>query len=65
MVAKKKEVEDVKERITLTNYAVKNNISFMVLVGFRAYLETGLEDLHDETELDKSYKKYLATPGFI
>lgn len=65
MVTKKKEVKELNEGITLTNYGIKNNIPFMILVGFGAYLETGLTDLHDETELNKSYKTYLATPGFI
>jgi len=64
-MTKKKEDKPVKEQISLQNYAIKNNINDITLAGFKTHLESRLEDLHIENELDKSYKKYLETPGFI
>jgi len=64
-MTKKKEDKPVKEQISLQNYAIKNNVTDMILAGFKTHLKSRLEDLHDENELDKSYKKYLETPGFI
>ena len=57
--------EDVKIKISLQDYAIINNIPFMILEGFKTHLNCKLTDLQDEKELDKSYKKYLETPGFI
>ena len=61
----KKVKEEVKVELTLQDYAINENIDPITLAGFKAYLECELLDPQDEKKLDKAYKEYLETPGFI
>ena len=61
----KEERKEVKEIFTLQEFEIKNNIDIITLAGFEAYLNIEGLNLTSEKEFDKTYKKYLASPGFI
>jgi len=64
-------VEEIQEekipkgKISLQNFAIKNNVDVLTLAGFKAHLGCELKDLRSEKELEKSYEKYLKKPAFI